>query len=302
MKARRKRGEGKEEEKKEEEEKEEEAPAKDETKLLMNLLGRADAPVKVYGWIQNSFTGNTRGTPKNDLNFGVNPNFQANRWMGNQYYLIIENPLEQNDRINFGFRVDNLFGNDWQFNHMRGLNEHSFRLNHFAGYDPAQIYGEVHLPYLTKGGIDVKGGRFYTILGYEVVPAIGRPLLSVPYMFNYGQPFTHFGHAVHPAPDRPDQHLQRHGQRLRPLVQRALQVELPRRLHLHHEERQGEPGHLVHLRPEPVSRGSSSPARRPSSCPATRCPPTRPAGATRTTAATGGPRSPMSSPTSGPTS
>ena len=68
-------GEGKEEEKKEEEEKEEEAPAKDETKLLMNLLGRADAPVKIYGWLQNSFTGNTRGTPKNDLNFGVNPNY-----------------------------------------------------------------------------------------------------------------------------------------------------------------------------------------------------------------------------------
>jgi hypothetical protein len=174
-----------------EEAKEEEAPAVDETKLLMNYFGRADAPVKVYGWIENSFTGNpgmSAGT-----NFGVNPNYLANRWMGNQYYLIVENPLEANDRINFGFRVDNLFGNDWVFNHMRGLNEHSFRLNHFLGYDPAQIYGEVHLPWLTKGGIDVKMGRFYTILGYEVVPAVGRPLLSVPYMFNYGQPFTHLG-------------------------------------------------------------------------------------------------------------
>ena len=171
----------------------EEAPARDETKLLMNALGLEEAKTKVYGWIQNSFTGNANGTPKNDLNFGVNPNFEANRWMGNQYYLIIERPLEQNDRINFGFRVDNLFGNDWQFNHMRGLFEHSFRLNHFLGYDPAQFYAEVHLPWLTKGGIDVKGGRFYTILGYEVVPATGRPLLSVPIMFNYGQPFTHTG-------------------------------------------------------------------------------------------------------------
>ena len=26
-----------------------------------------------------------------------------------------------------------------------------------------------------------------------MVPAVGRPLLSVPYMFNYGQPFTHMG-------------------------------------------------------------------------------------------------------------
>ena len=152
-----------------------------------------ESPVKIYGWLQNSFTGNANGTPKNDLNFGVTPNSLANRWMGNQYYLIVENALEQNDKINFGFRVDNLFGNDWQFNHMRGMFDNTFANNHFAGYDPAQIYGEVHLPFLTKGGIDIKGGRFYTILGYEVVPAIGRPLLSVPYMFNYGQPFTHLG-------------------------------------------------------------------------------------------------------------
>ena len=30
----------------------------------MNALGRADAPVKVYGWIQNSYTGNTNGRPR----------------------------------------------------------------------------------------------------------------------------------------------------------------------------------------------------------------------------------------------
>jgi hypothetical protein len=169
------------------------APAKDPTKLLMNALGLEESPVKVYGWIQNSYTGNANGTPKNRLNFGVNPNFLANSWMGNQYYLIVENPLEQNDKINFGFRVDNLFGNDWQFNHSHGFLDTVAHLNHFNGYDLAQVYGEVHLPWLTKGGIDIKGGRFYTILGYEVVPATGRPLLSVPYMFNYGQPFTHFG-------------------------------------------------------------------------------------------------------------
>jgi hypothetical protein len=171
----------------------EEAPAKDETKLLMNGLGIPDSPVKIYGWIQNSYTGNTNGVPRNDLNFGVNPNSQANRWMGNQYYLILEKTLTLNDEVNFGFRVDNLFGNDWQFNHMHGLFDTSFKLNHFAGYDPAQMYAEVHLPVLTRGGLDVKGGRWYTLAGYEVVPATGRPLLSVPYMFNYGQPFTHFG-------------------------------------------------------------------------------------------------------------
>ena len=168
------------------------APPESATTLLMRALALEDSPVRVYGWIQNSYTYNANGRPANGQNFGVNPNNQANRWMGNQYYLIIENPLEQNDSVNFGFRVDNMFGNDWQFNYMQGLFNRAFPPGHFAGYDLSQLYGEVHLPILTPGGLDVKAGLWYTLAGYEQVPAIARPLLSVPYMFNYG-PFRHVG-------------------------------------------------------------------------------------------------------------
>ncbi|MGE3822295.1 MAG: outer membrane beta-barrel protein, partial [Isosphaeraceae bacterium] len=172
----------------------EQAEEKDPTQLLMNALGLEESPIKFYGWIQNSFTGNANGNGTTRTNFGVNPNFMANKWMGNQYYFVVEKPVEQNDTLNFGFRVDNLFGHDWAFNHMYGLFDGAWPSGWFPGYDPAQFYAEMHIPpILSKGGTDVKGGRFYTILGYEVVPATGRPLLSVPYMFNYGQPFTHFG-------------------------------------------------------------------------------------------------------------
>ena len=140
--------------------------------------------------------------------------------MGNQYYLIVENPLEQNDEINFGFRVDNLFGNDWQFNHMHGLFDNVVPAQPLRRLRPRPVLRRGPPAVLTKGGIDIKGGRFYTILGYEVVPATGRPLLSVPYMFNYGQPFTHFGVLSTLARHRPDQPLQRRGQRLGPLDQR----------------------------------------------------------------------------------
>ena len=172
----------------------EEPPARDETKLLMNALGMDDSPVKIYGWIQNSYTGNTLGTPKNGQNFGVNPNNLANRWQGQPVLPDHREPAraERQDQLRVPRRQpvrQRLVVQP----HARPLRERAFPLNHFAGYDPAQIYGEVHLPILTKGGLDVKGGRFYTILGYEVVPATGRPLLSVPYMFNYGQPFTHLG-------------------------------------------------------------------------------------------------------------
>jgi Putative beta-barrel porin-2, OmpL-like. bbp2 len=167
-------------------------PPQQITTLLMRALQMRDSPVKVYGWLQNSFTGNANGRG-NGQNFGVNPNHLADQWMGNQYYLIIENPIEQTDSVNFGFRIDNMLGNDWQFNYMQGLFNRAYPPNQFAGYDLSQLYGEAHLPILTPGGLDVKGGLWYSLAGYEQVPAIARPLLSVPYMFNYGQPFRHVG-------------------------------------------------------------------------------------------------------------
>ena len=143
-----------------------EGEKKDARGLLMKALGvPEDAGWKVYGWIQNSYTGNTNGIPANGFNFGVNPNFLANRWMGNQYYLIFEKPLEQNDEINFGFRVDNLFGNDWQFNHMHGLFEQLVQARTTSpATTPPSSTARSTCPFLTKGGIDIKGGRFYTIL------------------------------------------------------------------------------------------------------------------------------------------
>jgi len=172
---------------------EEEGGKEDARGLLMKALDvPEDAGWRIFGWIENSFTGNANGRG-NGVNFGVNPNFKANQWMGNQYYLVFEKPLKQDETVNFGFRMDNLFGNDWQFNYMQGLFNRAFPNGWFPGYDIAQLFGELHLPIITKGGLDIKGGRWYTLAGYEVVPATGRPLLSVPYMFNYGQPFTHIG-------------------------------------------------------------------------------------------------------------
>jgi hypothetical protein len=167
-------------------------PSAPQTNYLARFLGIQDKPVKVYGWIQNSYTGNTNGTPRNDSNFSVFPNKQANRWQGNQYYLILEKPLATGDKLDFGFRFDTLFGNDWQFAKSYGLFDRAFKPNSFAGVDLPQLYVETHLPVLTKGGLDFRLGRYYSPMGFESVQAVKRPLLSVPYMFNF-TPFTYLG-------------------------------------------------------------------------------------------------------------
>jgi hypothetical protein len=159
--------------------------------LLDNLLGLQDSRVGVFGWLQGSFTGNP-ANPRDGQNFGVNPNNLANQFVFQQLYFVIEQRVRQGDDVDFGFRFDSLYGTDWQQYHMTGLFDNAFNPNGF-GYEPVQLYGEVHLPYLTEGGIDVKAGRFFGLAGYESAMAPSRPLDSASYMFGYSQPFTHLG-------------------------------------------------------------------------------------------------------------
>jgi hypothetical protein len=117
----------------------------------------------------------------------------ANKWLFQQLYFVLEKRLDpaKSDEYQFGFRFDNLLGSDYSQFNMVGLFDQAF--GKYFGYDPVQFYGEVHLPWLTEGGIDVKGGRFFSLPGYEDAAAPGRPLNSTTYLFSYAQPFTHFG-------------------------------------------------------------------------------------------------------------
>jgi hypothetical protein len=158
---------------------------------LNRLLGHEDSPVKFFGWIQNSYTANP-GNQVDGTNFGVNPNDLANAWQLQQIYLVAEKRIAQGDTVDLGFRSDNLFGDDWQNFHAVGFFNRAFRVDQI-GYSPVQLYGDIHLPILTAGGLDIKGGRFYALPGYEDGIAPARPLLSTGYLFSYAQPFTHIG-------------------------------------------------------------------------------------------------------------
>jgi hypothetical protein len=119
-------------------------PASGDVEWLMKFLRTENEPVKIYGWLDNSYTQNTNGRPGNDSNFSVAPNRGANQWQGNQYYWIVENPLESNvDYINLGFRLDTLVGNDWQLSKSYGLFDRAFHDNSFGGVDLPQIFGSV---------------------------------------------------------------------------------------------------------------------------------------------------------------
>ena len=186
-----KRGEGGAPTRSEEEEDEEHEEEEFKSDLLEKALGLEESPIGVFGWLQASFTGNP-ASPHDSENFGVIPNSIANRFLFQQLYFVVEKLPKREDAFDWGFRVDNLFGTDWQQFHVVGFFDNAFRPNHF-GYSLMQAYAEVHLPVLTPGGVDVKGGQFYSLPGYEDVAAPGRPLNSTSYMFDFSNPFTNLG-------------------------------------------------------------------------------------------------------------
>ena len=184
--------------------------------LLMDLLkstslgqGLESAGTQIYGWIQQGFAGNP-DSPRDRVNFGTNLGWRSNDYRLNQAYFVLENTLEHDKAFNLGYRVDFLVGHDAPFfvanglfsdftgfNRSSGLGvdgPKSFREPNRVGIDLPQFYLEAHFPGLiTAGGVDVRAGKFYTLMGREVYPAADTDFYSRTYENIWATPFTHTG-------------------------------------------------------------------------------------------------------------
>src|ERR1700694_2438577 len=70
----------------------------------------------------------------------------------------------------------------------------SFREVNRIGIDLPQVFLEVHLPrLLTSGGVDLRAGKFYTLMGRELYPGADTDFYSRTYENVYATPFTHTG-------------------------------------------------------------------------------------------------------------
>ena len=174
------------------------APAEEEgpTRYLETELLQSRR-INTYGWVAAGIGGNNWGAPWNGP-----ITFNDRNWMGqmNQLYLVNERTLDTGDGgWDWGGRVDLLYGTDYIYTTARGLDAaHAgdpiglgaprWGNNKYYGLAMPQLYGE-----LGYNDLAVKFGHFYTIIGYEVVPAIGNFFYTHAYTMQYGEPFTHTG-------------------------------------------------------------------------------------------------------------
>jgi hypothetical protein len=142
-----------------------------------------DRGIETYGFFDIGIGANAWGA---DWNGPITFNDRA--WQGqmNQLYLINERVLKE-DQLSIGGRVDLLYGTDFLYTVAGGLDS-VWNSGRYYGLAMPQLYGEVGTQEL-----NVKFGHFYTLIGYEVVPAIGNFFYTHAYTMQYGEPFTHTG-------------------------------------------------------------------------------------------------------------
>ncbi len=144
------------------------------------------------GWISHGYYTNAYGA---DSNSPVAMRDVGDAYTLNQAWFYVEKALDtQKHGVDWGFRVDYVFGADGPDTQAFGSHPDAYD-NRWDSSDDGvygsalpQLYGEVGI-----GDLSVKFGHFYTIIGWEVVPATGNFFTSHAYTMYYGEPFTHTG-------------------------------------------------------------------------------------------------------------
>ena len=143
--------------------------------------------LSVTGFIAQSYTWNP-DNPSDNFNGPQTFNDRANEYQLNQFYTTIEKSLgDAGCCWQIGGRVDLLWGTDYRFTTAGGL-EDTWNNRRFYGIALPQAYVEIGY-----NDLRVKLGHYYTIIGYETVPAAENFFLSHAYTMQYGEPFTHTG-------------------------------------------------------------------------------------------------------------
>jgi hypothetical protein len=146
--------------------------------------------ISAYGWLSGAFNGSTSAR----LNAPLGYDYRANRPELNQALLRLERlpDTAQTDHVDWGFRVDGLYGLDYRYTIAKGvLSDQLLRHNRTYGFDAFTFFGEVYLPRVAEG-MTVRFGRFATLPDVESVTAPDNYLHSHS-MLNTYDAYTQFG-------------------------------------------------------------------------------------------------------------
>jgi opacity protein-like surface antigen len=149
-----------------------------------------DSRIKIYGWGEVGANASTSSQSLAPAGYPLHPD----RVELNQLVFRIERlpDTAQNDHVDWGFNVTNLYGLDYRYTIMKGIfSDQLLSKNRAYGYDVPTFYGELYFPQVARG-MNVRVGRFLSVPDIETQMAPGNYLYthSLLYIFD---PFTQMG-------------------------------------------------------------------------------------------------------------
>jgi hypothetical protein len=142
------------------------------------------------GQIDTGITVNP-ANPDDKKNFGRLFDDKSNTPLLNQVLITAQRPMDATKDYDVGFKLQFMLGSDARYTHFL----HEFQ-NSFTGtnqLDLVEGFVQVHTPWFSTGGFDVKIGQFVTMEGAETIDPSTNYLYSHSYLFNFGIPFKHTG-------------------------------------------------------------------------------------------------------------
>lgn len=153
--------------------------------FLQKLLGMADdkSRIKIYGWVEPGFNLSTSQKTNIPVAYDIIPNSVEL----NQAVLRIEREPNtvQTDHFDWGFRLTNLYGEDYHYTNAKGwINNGYFKKNNLYGYGPIEFYGLLYFPKIAQGMI-IKIGRFISPPDIESALAVSNYLYTHSALVSY---------------------------------------------------------------------------------------------------------------------
>jgi putative OmpL-like beta-barrel porin-2 len=119
--------------------------------------------IQLYGWVNfsgNISTSHTSSASQNG-NFPLIYDLRPNRMELNQFVVYLERMPDENqqDHVDWGFRISTLYGLDYRFTTTYGfLSDQLLKHNSYSGFDMPMIYLDLYVPQIFQG-MNIRIGR-----------------------------------------------------------------------------------------------------------------------------------------------
>jgi hypothetical protein len=146
---------------------------------------------KLFAYIENSFTANLSGSGRGGVNELRLYDYHEGYTFNVAEFSIKKDPSE---KYPFGYGLVITAGIDSQKNHSFGIfrdENDAFPFRNTEKFDLQEAYLSGTVP--VGSGLTLKGGKFVTLLGYEVIESPNNLNFSRGYLFGLAVPLTHTG-------------------------------------------------------------------------------------------------------------